>query len=219
MDRGCLFVCWDCPDIHVSWIVNRQQFPPINHFFFYPLFISHRLFREEHSPRSPAPALVPALWAGVDVRIPQAPLTRKNGSYQLPDQRHTRHWLNCCLTKQKLLIELMHLRVVIDLAMSLPDGERRWGVACVGGRRVVGVLCSWERQSRRKIKRQEGGGRKLESKMESRDARCTEMKPNVEAKANTRRCSRDRALLPDFHATKLIRAIVLPGIILSLLGK
>lgn len=27
--------------------------------------------------------------------------------------------MNCCLTKQKLLIELMHLRVVIDRAMSL----------------------------------------------------------------------------------------------------
>lgn len=45
--------------------------------------------------------------------------------------------MNCCLTKQKLLIELMHLRVVIDLAMSLPDGERRWG----------GCVCGWEEGS------------------------------------------------------------------------
>lgn len=52
-------------------------------------------------------------------------LTRSDGSScQLlfsPCVGNRRHWLNCCLTKQKLLIELMHLCVGIDLTMSLPN--------------------------------------------------------------------------------------------------
>lgn len=51
----------------------------------------------------------------------------------------------------------------------------------------MGVRRGRERQSRRKIKRREGVARKLESEMESRDARCIELRPDVEAKANTRR--------------------------------
>lgn len=61
-------------------------------------------------------------------------LTRTDGSRCLlssPCVRNTRYWLGGCLTKQKLLIELMHLRVVIDHAVSLPNawqqdrGERK----------------------------------------------------------------------------------------------
>lgn len=61
-------------------------------------------------------------------------LTRTDGSCYLlssPYVRSTGYWLGGCLTKQKLLIELMHLRVVIDHTVSLPNawqqdrGERK----------------------------------------------------------------------------------------------
>lgn len=75
-----------------------------------------------------------------------ASLSRSDGCCQLlscPCVRNSRHWLNCCLTKQKLLIELMHLCVGIDLAMSLANAwqedveERKGHAEGIGKRNLV----------------------------------------------------------------------------------
>lgn len=93
-------------------------------------------------------------------------------------------------------------------------GLRLWVVGgCLGS-------CAAERG---RVEGKQSGGRKLESKMESCDARCTEMKPNVEANANTRRCWRDCALFPftlsrcqDLNALPLLYYIIMLLLIFEL---
>lgn len=70
--------------------------------------------------------------------------------------------MNCCLTKQKLLIELMHLRVRIDLTMSIPTAQQKT-----------------EREARSRGTGMKSG-RKWERKIEKNDVRCTEMNTQMD---------------------------------------